>query len=72
LACPVNRWNYEPAIDVAALAASYGYGIAMNHPFIDGNKRAAFHSVIIFLALDKPEVRGEIAECIDECRVRRS
>jgi len=64
LARPVNRRNYEPTADLPALAASYGYGIAKNHPFVDGNKRAAFHSVIIFLALNEPEFYGEIAECI--------
>ena len=41
LARPQNLVAYgEP--DIAALAASYGYGLAKNHPFIDGNKRAAF------------------------------
>ncbi len=64
LARPVNRWNYEPTTDIPALAASYGYGIAKNHPFVDGNKRAAFHSVIIFLALNDREFHGKIAECI--------
>ena len=29
-------------MDLAALAASYAYGLARNHPFVDGNKRAAF------------------------------
>ena len=38
--------------DIAALAATYGYGIARNHPFVDGNKRAAFLSVGLFLALN--------------------
>ena len=43
LARPLNLAAYgEP--DVAALAAAYGYGIARNHPFIDGNKRVAFHT----------------------------
>ncbi|MFA6309862.1 MAG: type II toxin-antitoxin system death-on-curing family toxin [Sterolibacterium sp.] len=40
------------APDVAALAATYGFGIARNHPFVDGNKRAAFLSVGLFLALN--------------------
>lgn len=41
LARPQNLASYgEP--DLAALAASYGVGIAKNHPFVDGNKRAAF------------------------------
>jgi len=36
--------------DVADLAASYAVGLARNHPFIDGNKRAAFLAVGLFLA----------------------
>ncbi len=47
---PLNLAAYgEP--DVAALAASYGVGLAKNHPFVDGNKRAAFLAVGLFLAL---------------------
>jgi len=38
--------------DAAALAATHGFGIARNHPFVDGNKRAAFLSVGLFLALN--------------------
>jgi len=35
--------------DVADLAAAYAFGIARNHPFVDGNKRAAWLSAITFL-----------------------
>lgn len=45
---PVNRWRYE-APDMAELAAAYAFGIARNHPFIDGNKRAAFLAMATFL-----------------------
>jgi death-on-curing protein len=38
--------------DFADLAAAYGVGLAKNHPFVDGNKRAAFLSVGLFLALN--------------------
>ena len=38
--------------DVADLAAAYGSGISQNHPFVDGNKPAAFLSVGLFLALN--------------------
>lgn len=38
--------------DAAALAAAYGGGLAKNHPFVDGNKRAAFLSVGLFLFLN--------------------
>jgi death-on-curing protein len=37
---------------MAVLAASYAYGIARNHPFVDGNKRAALMAMIIFLRLN--------------------
>ena len=51
LARPLNVAVYgEP--DLADLAASYGVGLAKNHPFVDGNKRAAFLAVGLFLALN--------------------
>lgn len=51
LARPLNLVAYgEP--NLAALAASYGFGIAKNHPFVDGNKRAAFLAVGLFLFLN--------------------
>lgn len=51
LARPPNLAAYERP-DVADLAASYGFGIAKNHPFVDGNKRAAFLAVGLFLYLN--------------------
>ncbi len=51
LARPVNKYAYCET-DLAALAAAYGFGIAKNHPFVDGNKRAAFASIIVFLGLN--------------------
>lgn len=49
LARPQNRAAYgEP--DYAELAAAYAAGLAQNHPFVDGNKRAAFLSAGLFLA----------------------
>jgi death-on-curing protein len=45
---PLNKWQDEGA-DMAQLAAAYAYGIARNHPFVDGNKRAAFVSMMLFL-----------------------
>ena len=51
LARPLNLALYgEP--DAASLAASYGLGLAKNHAFIDGNKRAAFLAVGLFLGLN--------------------
>jgi death-on-curing protein len=51
LARPLNLKADAPDADVAALAAAYGTGLARNHPFADGNKRAAFLAVGLFLAL---------------------
>ena len=52
LARPLNRWSYEGVEDIRDLAATYGIGLAKNHPFIDGNKRAAFLGVGLFLELN--------------------
>jgi death on curing protein len=45
---PRNKREYEGA-EMAELAAAYAYGIARNHPFVDGNKRAAFIAMVLFL-----------------------
>lgn len=51
LSRPQNKLAYESA-DLSALAAAYAFGIARNHPFVDGNKRAAFLVVVTFLGLN--------------------
>ena len=51
LAEPLNLVAYG-APDVADLAAAYGVGLAKNHAFVDGNKRAAFLAVGLFLRLN--------------------
>lgn len=51
LARPLNLAAYGLP-DIAELAAAYGVGLAKNHPFVDGNKRAAFLAVGLFLALN--------------------
>lgn len=50
--------------DVAALAAAYGFGIARNHPFVDGNKRTAFVAVELFLALNGYGLDADDASCV--------
>ena len=52
LARPQNLLAYGEDVDVAALAASYAYGIAKNHPFLDGNKRTALVVSVTFLNLN--------------------
>lgn len=63
LARPLHLATYgEP--DVADLAAAYGFGIARNHPFIDGNKRTAFVAVELFLALNGWSLTADDANCV--------
>lgn len=63
---PQNLWAYsEGAPDLAALAAAYGFGIARNHPFVDGNKRTALVVCRTFLALAEGSLSEEaLAEWI--------
>ena len=60
LARPVNQWHYG-LDDAAALAAAYAFGIARNHPFADGNKRTAWVSARLFLALN-----GHVLEFVQQ------
>lgn len=48
---PVNQWHYGED-DPASLAAAYAFGVARNHPFIDGNKRTAWVLARLFLTLN--------------------
>ncbi len=64
LARPPNHAGYGNP-DTAELAALYAIAIARNHPFIDGNKRAAFGAMVLFLSLnglelEAPEVEAAI------------
>ena len=63
LARPLNLAAYGKP-DVAELAASYGFGIARNHPFVDGNKRTAFVSVELFLRLNSYQLVADDAACV--------
>ncbi|MGI9406679.1 MAG: type II toxin-antitoxin system death-on-curing family toxin [Hyphomicrobiaceae bacterium] len=61
VARPINRWNYGER-DIAVLAAVYATGISQNHPFVDGNKRAAFAALIVFLDVNGFELDVDPAE----------
>jgi death on curing protein len=64
LARPLHLHNYEPGSDLARLAAAYGYGLARNHPFNDGNKRAAFLAIGLFLERNGIEFEADPVESI--------
>lgn len=62
---PQQLNNYgEPPPDAAALAASYGYGISRNHPFIDGNKRTGYVAAELFLRLNGWRLNADDASCV--------
>lgn len=66
LARPVNLAAYEDgSIDAAALAAAYAYGIARNHPFVDGNKRTAWILSRLFLKANGVGLTFDKQEAID-------
>jgi death-on-curing protein len=48
---PINKWSYEGAA-LPELAAAYAFGLAKNHPFIDGNKRTALLALYAFLFIN--------------------
>ncbi len=59
LARPLQLQAYgDPPPDLAALAASVAYGLARNHPFVDGNKRTAHVCYRVFLALNDAELEA--------------
>jgi death on curing protein len=59
LARPQNLLAYgEPAPDLASLASAYAYGIARNHPFVDGNKRTALVAARTFLILNGVDIEA--------------
>jgi len=60
---PKNLAAYESP-DAADLAACYGYGLAKNHPFIDGNKRTAYVLVELFLALNGYQLISSDADSV--------
>ena len=63
LARPQHLLSYGDP-DVSELAAAYGWGIARNHPFVDGNKRTALVAAELFLVLNGYELQADDADCV--------
>lgn len=64
LARPHNAFHYDNLRDMAGLAAAYAFGLAKNHPFADGNKRAAFMATGLFLGVNGWELNAEPVDAI--------
>jgi len=65
IARPQHRWRYEPDSDLSDLAASYGFGLIKNHPFIDGNKRIGFVTANMFPLLNGHEIEAPEPQVVD-------
>jgi death-on-curing protein len=64
LARPINKHHYDGVEGLAELAAAYGFGVAKNHAFVDGNKRAAFLSIGLFLAINGARLQADRIDAI--------
>lgn len=64
LARPRNRWEYAEDVNLSGLAAAYGYGLAKNHGFVDGNKRVGFMAMYVFLRLNGVEIEAGEPEVV--------
>jgi len=62
LAKPQNVFAYEEGVDLFRLAASYAFGLARNHAFVDGNKRVALVVSAAFLARNGWDIEAPKAE----------
>ena len=63
LARPKNRFTHEKP-DLFDLAAAYTYGLSQNHGFVDGNKRTAFLTGMVFLGVNGYRIEAEQAEVV--------
>ena len=65
LAGPRNKRVYGASSSVFELAAAYGYAIARNHPFVDGNKRVAFSVMYVLLEMNGQILAAPEVEVVD-------
>jgi death on curing protein len=65
LARPRQRWSHVEDPALPSLAAEYGFGLAKNHAFIDGNKRIAFVATNVFLLLNGFEIEAAEPEAVN-------
>jgi death-on-curing protein len=64
LARAQNIHAYQNVDDPFRLAAAYAFGIAMNHPFVDGNRRAAFIAAGFFLRINAIRLKADKAQAV--------
>lgn len=64
LARPPHLLHYNPEATIFELAASYGYGLAKNHCFPDGNKRVSLACIDVFLQLNGFQLIADEADAV--------
>ncbi|MES9961784.1 MAG: type II toxin-antitoxin system death-on-curing family toxin [Sedimenticola sp.] len=64
LARPRQRLSYDQNASIFELTASYSFGLARNHPFVDGNKRIALTVAAVFLELNRYSLDAPEAEAV--------
>jgi death-on-curing protein len=64
LAKPQQHYRYKPESTLFELATTYSFGLAKNHPFVDGNKRIAFTVTGVFLELNGKVLNAPEAEVV--------
>lgn len=62
---PKHRAEYNPDASLFELAAAYAFGLAKNHPFVDGNKRIALASIFAFLHRNGYRFHPDEAEAVE-------
>lgn len=64
LARPLQKWQYQAAVDVPLLAAAYAFGLVTGHPYRDGNKRIGFLAMATFLGINGHGLDATDAEVV--------
>ena len=64
LAKPQQLYRYKPESTLFELATAYSFGLAKNHPFVDGNKCIAFTITAVFLELNNKVLNAPEAEVV--------
>jgi death-on-curing protein len=63
--CVVHLAYYQSTVNIADLAAAYGYALAKNHCFVDGNKRIALVAIAVFLLRNNCELIASEVEAVE-------
>ena len=64
LAKPQQQFSYQPESRLFELATAYSFGLAKNHPFVDGNRGIAFTITAVFLELNGKVLNAPEAEVV--------